>query len=78
MEPQTITETASQRVAANVRAELAARQIKQAVFAERLGWSKAATSRRLNGLVAWDVDILEAVADELGMRPEALTEARVA
>lgn len=78
MEPLTMTGTASQRVAANVRAELAARQIKYTAFAERLGWSKAATSRRLNGLVAWNVDDLDAAASELGVTPASLTAERAA
>lgn len=78
MEPLPDTGTASQRVAANVRAELAARQIKYSTLADELGWSRAATSRRLNGLVAWDVDHVEAVARILGVPASTLTVERAA
>lgn len=69
---------ASKRVAANVRAELAARQITAASLAVSLGWSKAATSRRLNGSVSWDVDDVEAVADFLRIDFMRLTAERAA
>lgn len=78
MEPLTSIGTASQRVAANVRAELAARQIKQTAFGAALGWSPAATSRRLRGLVSWDIDWVEDVARELGVSAASLAEERAA
>lgn len=78
MEPLTTTETASQRVAANVRAELAARRITYSAFAEQMGWSKATASRRLNAQVSWDVDDVEAVATALGLAASTLTAERAA
>lgn len=72
------TRLISSRVAANVRAELAARRVTYDAFGTALGWSKAATSRRLNGLVAWDVDALEDAAAFLALDPWVLTAERAA
>lgn len=59
----TETEQATtQRVAANVRAEMARRQINQTDLAARLGRSQAWISRRLVGAVPFDVAELDSIA----------------
>lgn len=50
------------RVAANVRAEIARVGIRRAEVASALGLSYAGLSRRLSGAVAFDVDELAALA----------------
>ncbi|QIM20574.1 XRE family transcriptional regulator [Phycicoccus sp. HDW14] len=57
----------TQAVAANVRAELARRNIQQQELAAALGWSKVTTYRRLTGQLRWYVDDVTAVADFLGI-----------
>lgn len=54
--------TSSDRIAANVRAELAARRISQKQMAQALGWSEAKVSRLVSGRGTWDVDDGELVA----------------
>jgi transcriptional regulator with XRE-family HTH domain len=54
-------------VAANVRAELARRRIRQIDVAERLGVSRQNVSQRLNGSVDFRVGELIAIADLLGI-----------
>ena len=78
MEPTPTTATASQRVAANVRAELAARQITWESFGALLNWSKSTTGRRLRGELRWDVDEVERAADALSIDVTALTGSRAA
>ena len=78
MEPNPTTATASQRVAANVRAELAARKIAWESFGSLLGWSRSTTYRRLDGVSRWDVDEVEFVAAQLGIDVTALTVERAA
>ena len=56
----------AERVAAAVRSELARQRIPQATIAARLGISQAAVSRRLSGVVPFDVSELAEVADVLG------------
>lgn len=53
--------------AANVRAEMARKQVRQVRLAERLGISQAAVSRRLNGTKDFTVGELHTVADLLGV-----------
>lgn len=57
--------TASQRVAANVRAELGRHRRSQADLGQALGRSQPYVSRRLNGQVAFGVDEVERIADWL-------------
>lgn len=54
--------TTSERIAANVRAELAARRISQKQLAHTMGWSEGKVSRLVNGGATWDADDAEAVA----------------
>ena len=54
-------------VAANVRAELARRRIRQSDVAQRLGVSRQNVAQRLNGSVDFRVGELIAIADMLGI-----------
>lgn len=54
--------TASQRVAANVRAELGRHSRTQHDLGQALGRSQPYVSRRLNGKVAFGVDEVEKIA----------------
>lgn len=65
---QTTITTATQRVAATVRAELARRRIQQTEVAARLGIVQASVSRRLTGDTPWDINELAEVADLIGVR----------
>lgn len=78
MKPTPTTATASQRVAANVRAELAARKIKWEAFGALLGWSPSTTRRRLDGASRWDVDEVEMAASHLDIDVIYLTGERAA
>lgn len=62
----------SQRVAANVRAEIARHNRSGTNVANALGRSQHWMSRRLAGQVAFDMDELTEVADELGVPLSAL------
>ena len=64
--------TTSQRVAANVRAEIARSNRSGANVASALGRSQHWISRRLAGQVAFDTDELAAIAGELGVPLSAL------
>lgn len=55
------------RPAANVRAEMARRNVRQITVAKRLGISQAAISRRLSGETEFSVAELLQVADLLGV-----------
>ncbi len=57
--------TAAQRVAQEVRANMARRGRTQSDIATALGISQTAISRRLSGSVPWDVNELELVATAL-------------
>lgn len=59
--------TASQRVAANVRAELARHNRSQTDLGQALGRSQPYVSRRLSGKVAFGVDEVESIAAWLGV-----------
>jgi transcriptional regulator with XRE-family HTH domain len=59
--------TASQRVAANVRAELGRHSRSQADLGQALGRSQPYVSRRLSGKVAFGVDEVEQIASWLGV-----------
>lgn len=65
--PQTATTTPAQRVASQIRAELARRQITRSALEQPLNLSRAAVARRLMGDVAFDVNELAAIADLLGV-----------
>jgi transcriptional regulator with XRE-family HTH domain len=61
------TNETAQRVAANVRAEMARRAVTQTILAERLGKSQHFISRRLSGKVPFSVDELGDVAVALNV-----------
>lgn len=65
-------------VAAEVRAELARKQMSQVALAEHLGVAQATVSRRLTGEVPFDVAELGQVAEILGVSPTHFFPARVA
>jgi transcriptional regulator with XRE-family HTH domain len=60
------------RPAANIRAEMARRSIRQIVLAQRLGLSQAAISRRLKGETEFSVAELLVVAELLGVPAASL------
>jgi transcriptional regulator with XRE-family HTH domain len=64
--------TASQRVAANVRAELARHGRSQGDLGQALSRSQPYVSRRLSGKVAFGVDEVEQIATWLGVPVSAL------
>lgn len=70
--------TTNDRVAANVRAELAARRISGSRLATAVGVTRSTMYRRLDGTAPWPVDEVEAVADFLGVPVESLFAARAA
>lgn len=67
-----MTTDLSRTVAGSVRAEMARRKTTQRQVADAIGTSQAAVSRRLSGLVPFDVDELAAVADLFEMDPRDL------
>jgi len=54
--------TPAHTVAANVRAEMARRRVSQSALAKHLGMAQTAVSRRLTGVVSFDVNEVAAVA----------------
>lgn len=56
-----------QRVAANVRAEMARRSVTQSDLALTMGRSQHFVSRRLLGKVPFDIDELDQIASQLGV-----------
>lgn len=64
--------TIDDRVAANVRAEMARRSCTQKSLAEQLGRTQQALSRRLSGQVAFTVRELEQISVALGVGLAAL------
>lgn len=60
------------RVAAEVRANMARIRMTQTELAQILGLPQSAISNRLRGKVAFDIDELETVANALGVHPAAL------
>jgi len=68
------TDTTVERVAANVRAELARKGITQSDLAAKLNKSQPFISRRLSGRVAFDVADLASIATVLDVSITALVE----
>ncbi|AMS03532.1 helix-turn-helix DNA binding protein [Gordonia phage Guacamole] len=62
----------SATVAANVRAELARRQVAAQQLAEGIGLSRVTLSRRLNGHAPWTIDEIAATAEFLNVPVESL------
>lgn len=61
------TRTLSERVADNVRAELARAKVSQAKLAKEMDFTQQSISRRLSGNVSFSVDELELIATFLGI-----------
>lgn len=61
-------------VAANVRAEMARRELRQADLSTATGWSQQKVSNLLRARRQWGVDEVAAVARFLGIDPQRLTE----
>lgn len=59
--------TAAERIAANVRAELARQQRSGSSLSKSLDWSQAAMARRLSGRIPFNVDELDRIAAELNV-----------
>ena len=55
-------------VSAEIRAEMARQRLSQKELARRLGWSRAALSRRLTGGTSWSIDEADKIAELLGVR----------
>ena len=66
------TTPTTQRVAANVRAELAARQISGTALASALGIARSTMYRYLDGTSPWPVNSVEAVANFLEVPVQSL------
>ena len=64
--------TLSGRAAANLRAEIARRNLTQGDFAEKAGISRSALGNVLAGRTAIDLDRLAAFAEILGIEPAKL------
>lgn len=65
--------TVSAEVAANVRAEMARRQLRQSDLGTALGWSQQKVSHLLNAKRQWKVDEVAEVATYLGVTALDLT-----
>ncbi len=65
--------TDQQRIARNVRTELARQGRRQNEIAKAIGMSAIALYRRMNGKVPWKVSELQTLARELGVPLETLT-----
>lgn len=68
------TQSHVQRVAANVRAEMARRQATQSSLARALGTSQQALSRRLSGEVDFTVGELFDIAEQFDIDIDVLTD----
>lgn len=67
-QPDRLTE----QVAAEVRAHMARVRINQTQLAEALGITQSSVSKRLRGVIAFDTDELQRVAELLGVHPAVL------
>lgn len=66
--------TVNDRVARNVRAEIARNGYSQTSFAAKLGRTQTSFSRRMTGEVPFTVDELNEIAQALGVTMSALIE----
>lgn len=64
----------AQAVNANIKAEIARRDVKAADLADALGMSHDSINRRTAGRKLWTLPEVEAVAAFFEIRPEKLTE----
>lgn len=62
-----MTDTASARTGANIRAEMARHKVSQTTLAAHLGISQASLSDRIRGKVPVDVNELDALAEFFGV-----------
>jgi len=62
-----VAETTAQAVGHRVKAEMDRQSIRQTAVAKRLKKSQQAVSRRINGVIPFDVEELEIVARLLGV-----------
>lgn len=67
-----VEQTANERTAAAIRAELARRKITRKKLGDALGWPRTTTWRRLNGGSPLDLDQLTAIAAYLDVPVSAL------
>jgi len=58
----------SEYTAREIRAHLGRERISVSELARRLGWSQSYLARRVDGRVAFDLNDLERITDELGIR----------
>lgn len=72
------TTSTTQRIAANVRSELAARRLKGTDLADAISVKRSTMYRRLAGQSAWPAEDIEAAAAYLGVPVEALFAERAA
>ena len=68
------TKSTAERIAANVRAEAARRQVTQAALAAHLGLTQPGMSRRMLGRVPFSAAELVSVTELLGTSLDDLTE----
>jgi len=71
-----VTWSVTQAVAGEVRAHIARKRRSGRSVALELGWTQPYMSRRLNGIVPFDVEDLAAIADVLGVPVVAFFDAR--
>lgn len=62
----------------NVRAEMARADVTQTALASAIGLSQSALSKRLRGVIPFDINELTAVADHLGVEVTTLLPAPAA
>lgn len=67
--------TVSRSVTANIRAELARRDLRQPDLATALNMHPMSVSKRMTGQVGWSIDEVQAAADWFGIPLVALLEA---
>ena len=67
-----MTNTPTITTAANVRAEMARRGVSQTTMAGQVGISQSQFSKRLKGIIAFDINELAAISASLDVPLEAL------
>jgi transcriptional regulator with XRE-family HTH domain len=67
-----MTNTYTEKVIGELRAEIARQRLTQREVAARLGWSQQVLSKRLTGEVAISIDEAGKLAEVLGIKPEQL------
>ena len=67
-----MTQTPTAQTGANVRAEMARRGVSQTAMASHLGLGQSALSKRLRGVIAFDINELTAIAQHLDVPLDTL------